>query len=414
MEEATPHPPVSVIIPVRNSAHFLRRCLGSLLRGSRVPGEIIVVDDHSEDDTLAVAEEFGATVLRLSRQRGPAFARNIGALRAEGELLVFLDADVCVRSDTLLKIETTFARELSVDAVFGSYDSEPAAPNLVSQYKNLLHHFVHQSAATEAGTFWAGCGAIRRQAFLAIGGFDASYRRPSVEDIELGMRLRQAGYRVVLNPRVQATHLKGWSLWGLVCSDIRDRALPWTRLLLEQRSLVNDLNLKVSQRISTLLAVVGLLSFAVAAWAQPVLLLGPLLILACIAGIDRWTARHELSASLRFGSGAALVGVVLGLTWKAEGLGLFLLLLLAGIILLNLAFYRFLVSARGWFFALCVVPLHLSYFFYCGAAFGAGLLAHLGRAGRPRYCCRTQSNTGCAAETQRPLHPNRRLPVDAR
>ena len=54
--------------------------------------------------------------------------------------------------------------EPGIAAVFGSYDDEPGAPNLVSQYRNLLHHFVHQTGRTEASTFWTGCGAVRRDA----------------------------------------------------------------------------------------------------------------------------------------------------------------------------------------------------------------------------------------------------------
>ena len=64
---------------------------------------------------------------------------------------------------------------------------------MVSQYRNLLHHFVHQHGHAEASTFWAGCGAIRRAAFDAVGGFDAArFPRPSIEDIELGLSAPRA------------------------------------------------------------------------------------------------------------------------------------------------------------------------------------------------------------------------------
>ena len=94
-------------------------------------------------------------------------------------------------------------------AVFGSYDDAPAAAGLVARYKNLYHHYVHQRSGASAQSFWAGCGAVRRSAFLAVGGFDEErYPRPSIEDIELGYRLTDAGYRIRFRPDLMVKHLK--------------------------------------------------------------------------------------------------------------------------------------------------------------------------------------------------------------
>ena len=130
---------------------------------------------------------------------------------------------------------------------------------MISQYRNLLHHFVHQNGNREASTFWAGCGAIRRSVFEKIGGFDEKrFRRPSIEDIELGYRLRQSGYRILLDKRLQGTHLKGWNLYSLIRTDISCRAMPWSRLILETKKLPDDLNLKLGQRVSFCIGGTGL------------------------------------------------------------------------------------------------------------------------------------------------------------
>src|SRR5690554_67983 len=203
------HPPrVSVVIPVRNDPGNLRLCLEALRRSTLTDIEILVIDDASTDGTPGVAASMGARVHRLPRCGGPAIARNRGAELADGGIVLFLDADVCVHPDTIETFLKTFDDQPDVAAVFGSYDTTPGSPALIAQYKNLFHHFVHQNAAAEAGTFWSGCGAVRREIFLAMGGFDHKrYDRPCIEDIDLGMRLKRAGHRIVLNKAMQATHL---------------------------------------------------------------------------------------------------------------------------------------------------------------------------------------------------------------
>lgn len=255
MKDPTQRPSlrISVIIPVHNGGDNLRRCLEALAGSSRPPDELIVVDDASTDDSSGLARLYRARIIpTVDGPHGPARARNRGAAAAKGDILVFVDADVVVRPDTLGLIEQHLTDHPQVAALFGSYDAEPPAPGLVTQYKNLLHHHVHQHGEREASTFWAGCGAIRHDVFDALGGFDESYGRPSIEDIELGYRLRRAGHRVWLFPDLQVTHLKRWSLAALLRSDVLDRAIPWTRLILRQKRLPADLNLDIRSRLSAL------------------------------------------------------------------------------------------------------------------------------------------------------------------
>jgi hypothetical protein len=127
---------------------------------------------------------------------------------------------------------------------------------MVSSFRNLLHHNVHLEGAGHAETFWAGIGAIRRDVFLAVGGFDGPrFPRPMLEDVELGMRLTDAGLRIRLIPQIQGAHLKSWTLRGMLKSDLRDRGIPWTRLLIERKSVPNTLNLGWPHRISALTVV---------------------------------------------------------------------------------------------------------------------------------------------------------------
>jgi GT2 family glycosyltransferase len=184
---------------------------------------------------------FGAETVRLETSRGAAHARNAGARMADTEYILFLDADVLVPTDLVDRIRTFLARNPDVDALFGSYDQDPDKPDFWSQYRNLLHHYIHQHASPRATTFWTGCGIVRKSAFDRTGGFDN--RRLAIEDIDLGSRLHHNGYRIHLENTLLVKHLKRWTFFSIIMTDIFHRALPWSRLIMERRELRNDLNL---------------------------------------------------------------------------------------------------------------------------------------------------------------------------
>lgn len=234
-------PTLSAIVPATNAPPTLAACLDAIRTADQAPEETIVVEEGG----------------------GPADARNRGAARASGDVLVFVDADVVAHPDAFSKIRRAFERDGELAALFGSYDDRPAAPGAVSAFRNLLHHHVHHDGAGPATTFWAGLGAVRLDAFRSVGGFDAErYLVPSVEDIDLGTRLAEAGHRIELDPSIQGTHLKAWSLRSMVESDLWHRGVPWVELLLRHGSRSAALNLGWRHRLSaaaSLLAVVALL-----------------------------------------------------------------------------------------------------------------------------------------------------------
>lgn len=307
---------ISIIIPVYNNVRDLPECLSAVKAAARNRDtEIIVVDDASTDDTPKVAAGIGVRVLRLEKNSGPGAARNFGASHAMGDILFFVDADVVLAPGAIDRVVSVLDGRPEFAAVFGSYDAQPRAHGLVSQYRNLLHHFVHQQGNPEASTFWAGCGAIRREIFLAVGGFDAErFPRPSIEDIELGLRLRHAGHRILLDREIQGTHLKRWTLGTVIRTDITCRAIPWSRLILNSRETPNDLNLKLGQRVSAALVALAAATLPLALWRVGLLVL-PL---------------------------AALLTVVV----------------------LNRDLFGFFRRQRGVVFAIACIPLHLLYFLY--------------------------------------------------
>jgi GT2 family glycosyltransferase len=277
---------LSVIIPAYNGGEELGLCLKALTASTCPPDEIIVVDDASTDASASLAVKLGAVVLHLpDGPRGPARARNHGAAAARGDILVFLDADVMCHPDTLGRIKSYLTNAPEVAALFGSYDADPPGPGLVSRYKNLLHHYIHQHGRAEASTFWAGCGAVRRDVFRAVGGFDESYLSAAVEDIEFGARLRRGGYRIRLCPGIQVTHLKRWTFFSLLRADIFRRAVPWSRLILRQSDWPWDLNVDARSRLSALWAWAALF-FLVLGFASPSVWWGLALALTALGVIN--------------------------------------------------------------------------------------------------------------------------------
>ncbi len=312
---------VSVIVPLHNSPGEAAECLAAIGAPRWPELEVIAVDDGSTDGTPAVAQAAGAHVVRLERNSGPAVARNAGARVACGEILLFVDQDVVVAPGVVERVGRTLEQRPELAALFGSYDAAPRAPGIVSQFRNLLHHYVHQQGDPEASTFWAGCGAVRREVFQNLGGFDPSQ---VLEDVELGYRLRRHGHRILLDREIQVKHLKAWTLRSMIRTDIAVRALPWARLILRTGTAPVALNLRSEQRWSVALTGLALLLTVLSALA-PILLLP--------AGVA-----------------------------------------VATIVALNAGFYRFLRKVRGLGFAAAAIPLHLIHFACCGVGAAWALL----------------------------------------
>lgn len=323
----TASPTLSVIVPVYNSSADLELCLSALSHSHYDQFSVLVVDDGSTQSIAPIVERHGFEYMRIDGPGGPARARNRGVREVGGEYVVFIDADVCVHRDTLRFFAERFAADASIDAVVGTYDDAPAHGGFVSQYKNLFHHYVHQDSDGEISTFWSGCGAMRRSVFLEFGGFDeVRYRRPAIEDIELGTWISAAGKRIWLDKRVQCTHLKRWTLVSLIRTDVFDRGIPWTRLMLRSGDVPNSLNTRNTQKLSLVLFYLAMLA-------------------ASVGFLYSWA----------FGVAA---------------------LALTALTALNRDLYRYFAARRGWWFVLRAIPIHWLYFWYCGICVLAGTLIH--------------------------------------
>jgi GT2 family glycosyltransferase len=307
-------PRLAVVVPATDGPASLDRCLGSIAAAADGPEELIVVDQP------------GLTVVD---------ARNHGALRASAEVLVFIDSDVLVHGDAFTRIRRAFSDDPHLTGVIGAYDDSPTAPGTVSGFRNLLHHSVGLSAPGPVATFWTGLGAVRNDVFEAAGGFDdtlrwprgGSERRDFMADVSLGLRLTEAGHRIVLDPQIQGTHLKQWTLGQMIYTDFLLRGVPWVRLLLQRRHAPVHLNLGWRHRVSALVS------------------------LLAAVGLVRRRPRQS----------AAMAGML---------------------VLINRRFYSLMLRRRGSLEAIPAVGVHIIHHLTSLASLCAGLAIHLARSDR--------------------------------
>lgn len=346
-------PRFTVVVPAHDAAATLGRCLAAIEDNGFPRGEleIVVVDDASSDDTVAIAAQYADALVRLPDvPRGPAYARNRGAETAHGELLLFVDADVVLHRGTLMRLSQHFFEHGETVAVIGRYGLHGGPADLLSIYGNARWHHQHGAVAGDVATFWGACGAIRADVFHEVGRFnDWHFSAPPAEDVELGRRLHARGLRVQLLPELEVTHLRAWSLRDLLARD------SWRR------------GLRVSR------------------------LLGDATIRPRPAGANGM--RQRIPSELLFLTLAALAA--LAALGTGTGMDMLLGAALALLLVLELPFFAHFASAVGALRALVMLPVHIA----CEAVTGAGLvsgwmLKHLVGAPRPDPTVEALSEVG--------------------
>ena len=373
---------VSIVIPVFNGGSDLLKCLDAIAASSYPVFECILVDDASTDGmTNQAAELHQARVIQLQEQQGPANARSRGVADAAGEIIFFIDADVLIHPDTLATAVKVLESDPEIAAVFGSYDDEPEHGSFLSQYRNLFHHWVHQTSHSEASTFWTGCGVIRREIFLEMGGFSANYWRPSIEDIELGYRLRRSGHKIRLEKTMLCKHMKQWKLWNMISTDVFHRGVPWMLLLLQSHKAPNDLNLSHSSRLATFLAgVLALSAMTLLLTGHFAALLPAAVFLVVAAACVPFAGKHR--GSSLFMPVLAVSAPLAAYFLAPDSLAVVPLALILFLVWTHLAFYRYVAQKRNSAFAFAVIPMQVIFFLGCAVSGVLGLIMYFFGVGR--------------------------------
>jgi GT2 family glycosyltransferase len=213
-------PPASIIVVCWNSADVLGGCLRQLQAQEYPDYEIIVVDDGSRDETLRVAElaaaHGGLKIVRSPRNRGCPHARNLGLSHARGEIVAFIDADGFAAPSWLGHVVAAFGTDESIGGVASTvfFADNPLVLNGAGGIVNrqgwaadlsMNESYERAQIASEA-LYPMGCGmAVRRSALEAVGPFDDRMLN-YYDDVDYGVRLWRAGYRVIVAPDAWIDH----------------------------------------------------------------------------------------------------------------------------------------------------------------------------------------------------------------
>lgn len=213
---------VRLVIPVHGEAPNLGRCVEAIDRSSLCePAEIVLVDDGYTGDASGMFEDESHRVARTERQGDAGRARNHGAAGFDGDVLVFVDADVIVEEHAIDRLITPLLNG-AADATVGAYSDDTDGFNFAQRYKHLyLEHVYSRRRGYLTNQYWTALGAISTAAFRDVGGFESIGGGALGEDTLLGCRLTERGARILSVPAARGKHLKEYSVTGLIRNDFR-------------------------------------------------------------------------------------------------------------------------------------------------------------------------------------------------
>jgi len=189
---------ISFILPVRNAIGTLEPVLRAVAKFDGEPHELIVVDDGSTDGTAAIAEQHATRVIRLDASHGPAEARNRAAEVAQGDILFFLDSDIRVTVPMIEQMVRLTRENPESLGVSGATSCSPLNSGFFPRLCAQQEHFYQLEfvcAPDPAGFHYVNTrfGTLRKTDFDNVGRFNPDFRRPSLEDLELSIRLERIG-----------------------------------------------------------------------------------------------------------------------------------------------------------------------------------------------------------------------------
>lgn len=194
---------ISIIIPSYGREHLLNKCIERLRESACGDYEIIVVDDYFMPPFTI--KDPNVKMVFSNNRIGPAGARNLGASKARGDILLFIDSDVILSNNAYRQILEAFEAS-DFDAVYGIYSLDFPYTDFCSNYKNLYWNFNQMHSEPKSYNVCTAIFSIKKDVFDEIGGFNSESLVG--EDREIGIKLKEKNKKIFLNKRILGIHYK--------------------------------------------------------------------------------------------------------------------------------------------------------------------------------------------------------------
>ncbi len=303
---------ISIVIPTYNSSGFMPNLLDSIFKQAVEDMEVVIVDDCSTDNTVEIVKQYPVRVIQMEKNGGPARARNRGVREAEGDIIFFLDSDVIVMEGAVREVKEYFERNPSANCVIGICATEPLNKGFVPKYMAMFE-YIHLLGAPDrkVSVFAPRCGAIKKELFQRVGGYDETYKGADVEDFELARRINKVD-SIILNPKMLVRHQFVNNFEEAVRNYFK-RAVMWIHLFMTDKQLDNAGPTAPSNGIAAVCAFLSLISLSfLPAFHMAGYVVILLLTIFTFANLRWWNFMRK-EAGFLFSIKALLLNYVLGI-----------------------------------------------------------------------------------------------------
>lgn len=242
----------SIIIPAYNAGKTIKKCLDSIVKQDFTDFETIIVNDCSIDNTEEIINQYRVRQIILEKNQGPAAARNIGIKEAKGDILIFIDSDVAFRdANALSKLAKVFQERKDIDGAIMIKDKVPLNQGIIPLYWAYYKYYLWNQPGEFQTSFTTERSVVKRYVFDKVGLFNEKYKKADVEDFELGYKMNEQGYKLLIVRDIKVLH--HFETFRQSVKKITKRAWQWIRLFLKRKKFDSVYSTK-ERGIKTLIA----------------------------------------------------------------------------------------------------------------------------------------------------------------
>ncbi len=320
---------LSVIIPNKNSAKTLKRCLGAVFETLPDSSEVIIVDDASTDDSIEIAKKFPCKIISLPNPSGAAVARNTGAYLAKGKILFFIDSDCIVEEDTFTVGVKALERVGRGWIIGGTYRPKAEDHSFFSNFQAQFINFFELKEPDAPDYIATHLMIMYREDFMKIGGF-WSNELPILEDVEFSHRAKRKGFRLKMVDGLYVRHIFNFNILRSLKNAFK-KSLYWCIYSLKNSDLFSDSGTASIELKMTSVFYIFFVLLLAASFLWPGYLIGVVITLGGAIVINRglykkfyknhgllYTIGAVLYMSFVYPA-SVLMGAMLGTVWYLKG-----------------------------------------------------------------------------------------------